>query len=112
MRSSPVSRALSALLIVGVLGGSSGFHFGDDDLLCALERVHDASAHRIQKSSGRPTSAPNHCFLCHWQRSFRALVALADIEQGIGHACAVDAETASLHVRVFDRSVPARAPPA
>jgi hypothetical protein len=67
-------KALALVLCAGIFGASLDLHHHaiDHDAACQIAvAAHDASAHRIgaQQSSSSPAS--DHCFFCHWARSFR-----------------------------------------
>lgn len=68
------SRALALLVCASVLGASfEAFHHAiDDDIACLAAVIeHDAADHRIDAATSSPAHAPDHCFFCHWARTFR-----------------------------------------
>lgn len=68
------SKVLALLVCVGILGASfeSFHHAVDADAACLIAvAAHDASAHRVGAQPSSSSPAPDHCFFCHWARSFR-----------------------------------------
>ena len=61
------------VLVVGVFAELAGFAHTDLDASHAYEGIvviHDASAHRIGAWSASAEQAHEHCYVCHWVRSF------------------------------------------
>ena len=68
------SKALALFVCASVLGASfESFHHAiDDDFACLAAVVaHDEADHRIGAEPSLPGHAPDHCFFCHWARTFR-----------------------------------------
>jgi len=108
--------AAALILLVGVSTGPLVLPHLDPlgDAACAPGLVsHDAAAHRFTAAGAAHDSHAQHCFTCHWARSFQALVRTA------GHVESPAAAPGSLRRcavqprhQIAWALVPGRAPPA
>ncbi|HXE80145.1 MAG TPA: hypothetical protein VNK41_05305 [Vicinamibacterales bacterium] len=108
-------RAPAVLVLAAMCAGPLGVPHLDalGDAACAPPATaHDAAAHRFTASASADDGHHQHCFVCHWARSFSVLL------RGTGHAdtpapAAERLHTAALepHHQIAWALVPGRAPP-
>ena len=106
----PLAVVLGTMVVVGT---TDWWHANDDDFAVAVS--HDHTSHHAVFNTERSSDrrAPEHCFLCHWLRSFQNGLRL------VSPYAIADTETACVQpVRLlasgylFSTLLPARAPPA
>jgi hypothetical protein len=73
MRVPQRSRLLAVVLIALTLLGAAGgtWHAPDDPDCFDGFVLHDHSAHHARFGTPTASSAPEHCVICHWLRTFR-----------------------------------------
>jgi len=75
IRCSRFATLFALVALAATVSASLGtlLHTEDDDVLCQLTvPQHDESAHRLV-ASGRSTSRPEHCAVCHSLRSLQTV---------------------------------------
>jgi hypothetical protein len=106
----PFAIAIAAMV---VLGSADWWHAGDDDDL-AVTSFHDHAAHhRVVGTDRALKTTPDHCYLCHWLRTFHHGLRTSSARM---HTVAAGRRIQrTVHARPSDLAaslLPARAPPA
>ena len=114
-RRRPLFAAAGLLLASGLLGESLGADHAHHEAAASCEAVaiaHDAHAHRIGAADRLAEHAHEHCYVCHWVRSFRP----ADRSRRIGAdrlvAGRLELGFSALQNQLVVSQLPARSPPA
>lgn len=108
--------ALTALVLAGLLTGPLVLPHADPfgDAACApAPSSHDAAAHRFAPDAPADDSHPQHCFTCHWARSFPVLLRAAmPVASPLGSSDGLHAPAVQPRHQIAWALVPGRAPPA
>jgi len=108
--------ALAALVLAGISTGPLVLPHADPlgDPACApVLTSHDEHAHRFTRAASPDDTHPQHCYACHWARSFPVLLRTG------GHVASPAAAAERLHApavqprhQIAWALSPGRAPPA
>ena len=107
--------AAGMLLASGLLGESLAFdhsHFEAGAPYDLGTITHDPHAHRIGAADRSAERAHEHCYVCHWVRSFRPAEQSRRIEVDRFVVGRLDFDFSRLRNRLVVSQVPARSPPA
>jgi hypothetical protein len=107
--------AAGLLLASGLLGEALAVDHShvEAGALCGLGTVaHNAHAHRIGAADRSAEHAHEHCYVCHWVRSFRPAEQSRRVEADRVLAGRLDLDFSRLPDHLVVSQVPARSPPA
>jgi hypothetical protein len=104
----------ATVLVTGLAGEAVALDHGHHEVgaLCPLTGVeHEADGHRLSAVGRSPEHAHEHCYVCHWVRSFRPAEQSSRVGADRLVAGQLDYALSSISGRLVVSQLPARSPP-